>query len=61
MFPSGLSAEERNAAHSVAAAEGLGHESRGDEGNRALHLWKVRTRPHLFYVASESKSRFGAW
>lgn len=45
VFPSGLSAGERNAAHSLAAGEGLGHESRGDEGNRALHLWKVMGIP----------------
>lgn len=49
VFPSGLSAGERNAAHSLAAAEGLGHESRGDEGKRTLHLWKVRTRHLTFW------------
>lgn len=44
VFPGKLSAGERNAAHSLAAGEGLGCESRGDEGNRALHVWKVRIR-----------------
>lgn len=42
MFSDGLSAGERNAAHSLAAKRGLGHESRGDEGTRALCVWKVR-------------------
>lgn len=54
VFPSGLSAGERNAAHSLAAAEGLGHESKGDEGNRALHLWKVRIQSYYYH----SKYRF---
>ncbi len=42
VFPVGLSAGERNAACSLAAAKGLGQESKGDEGRRALHVWKVR-------------------
>lgn len=52
VLPGKLSAGERNAVHSLAAGEGLGYETRGDEGNRALHVWKVRKRP-----ASASLSR----
>lgn len=49
VLASKLSAEEINAAHCLAAKEGLGYETRGDEGNRALHVWKVRITPRLWY------------
>lgn len=45
VLPGKLSAGKRNAAHSLAAGESLGYETRGDEGNRALHVWKVRKPP----------------
>ncbi|CAM9754667.1 unnamed protein product [Ectocarpus sp. 12 AP-2014] len=57
VFPSGLSAGERNAAHSLAAGEGLGHESRGDEGNRALHLWKPESEEEAVSIKEAESKR----
>eukprot|EP00752_Nemacystus_decipiens_P009418 g8421.t1 len=57
VFPSGLSAGERNAAHSVAAVEGLRHESRGEEGNRALHLWKPENEEEAASIKEAEEKR----
>ncbi|CAN0337014.1 unnamed protein product, partial [Ectocarpus sp. 8 AP-2014] len=57
VFPSGLSAGERNAAHSLAVGEGLGHESRGDEGNRALHLWKPESEEEAVSIKEAESKR----
>lgn len=41
VFSSELSSGERSAAHSLAGAEGLGHESLGEDSNRTIRVWKV--------------------
>ncbi|CAM9132973.1 unnamed protein product, partial [Hapterophycus canaliculatus] len=57
MFADGLSAGERNAAHSLAAKRGLGHESRGDEGKRALFVWKPENAEEAAAIKETEEKR----
>lgn len=63
VFPATLGSAERHAAHRIAAAKGLRHESRGDT-DRSLHIRKVRFFPNAQMnstehatVALDSKAR----
>lgn len=41
VFPSTITPGEKKACRRIAAEEGLGHELRGEESRRTLHIWKV--------------------
>lgn len=60
VFPSTLTPGERKACRRIAAGEGLGHELRGEESRRTLHIWKVskarRERNHGFWEREGSRS-----
>ncbi|CAM9108870.1 unnamed protein product [Scytosiphon promiscuus] len=57
VFSDGLSAGERNAAHTLAAKQGLGHESRGEEGKRALLVWKPQNEDEAVAIKEAEEKR----
>ncbi|CAM9827159.1 unnamed protein product, partial [Laminaria digitata] len=57
VFSSELSSGERSAAHSLAGAEGLGHESLGEDSNRTIRVWKAESEEEAAAMKEEEKKR----